>query len=248
MLKTLFFSNYTLPAPLRQGHPLVQHHLRQPALRHFRQLIFGSSIGMFMLFGGLSLPVLYLLLSLVIFIQLAAGTAERVYRAQEVRTWDLIRLTPYSRREVLLSTWAAGIWQLNRTWTIPLYWVLHAFVILGVIVFGLWVGEIPVQQATGVVLGGTLLIAFQPFVEMYFSGMVGLLCASLFDDKLISLAAAGLIVLGYWALWIGGVVLLSAIDLAGFGTAQLVSILLLPLLLPCIVGYVAQRVAERRLA
>jgi len=248
MFKPFLFTTQVLPAPLRQSHPLVQQHLRQPALRHFRHLIFGSSIGLFMLFGGLSLPILYLLLSLVIFVQLATGTAERVYHAQQVRTWDLIRVTPYSRRDVLLSTWAAGIWQLNRTWTIPLYWVLHGLMILGVIVFGVWLGEIPIGQATAVLLGGTLLIAFQPFVEMYFSGMIGLLCASLFDDRVISLAAAGLVVLCYWSLWIGGILLLTAIDLERLGTVQLAGILMLPLLLPFIVGYMAQRVAEARLA
>jgi len=247
MFKQILFTHRALPPPLRQSHPLVQHHLRQPALRHFRHLIFGSSIGLFMLFGGLSLPMLYLLLSLVIFVQLATGTAQRVYRAQEVHTWDLIRVTPYSRRDVLLSTWAAGIWQLNRAWTIPLYWVLHGLVILGVIVFGLWLGEIPISQATAVVLGGTLLIAFQPFVEMYFSGMVGLLCASLFDDRALSLAAAGLLVLAYWSLWLGGILLLTAIDLSRLETAQLVGILTLPLLLPSIMGYAAQRIAEKRL-
>ncbi len=237
-----------LPMWLRQGNPLVQHHLRQPALRYFRNLMFGSSIGLFALFGGLSLPMLYLLLSLVILLQLAAGTAERVYRAQEVHTWDLMRVAPFSRREVLLSTWAAGIWQLNRTWTVPLYWVLHGLVIMGVMVFGLWLGEIPMRQAGLVLLGGTLLIALQPFIAMYFSGMIGLLCASLFGDRIMSLAIAGLVVLFYWAFWIGGILLLAAADLDEIEAVQIVGIISLPLLIPLGAGYIAQRVAEAKLA
>jgi hypothetical protein len=248
MLNQTLSKKMGIPTWLRQGNPLVQHHLRQPALRHFRHLMFGSSIGLFALFGGLSLPMLYLLLSLVILIQLAAGTAERVYRAQEVHTWDLMRVAPFSRREVLLSTWAAGIWQLNRTWTVPLYWVLHGLVILGVMVFGLWLGEIPMRQAGLVLLGGTLLIALQPFIAMYFSGMIGLLCASLFGDKIISLATAGLVVLCYWAFWIGGILLLAASDLDQIEAAQIVGIISLPLLIPLVVGYIAQLVAERKLS
>lgn len=237
-----------IPSWLQQGNPLIQHHLRQPALRHFRHLMFGSSIGLFALFGGLSLPMLYLLLSLVIFIQLATGTAERVYRAQEVHTWDLMRVAPFSRREVLLSTWAAGIWQLNRTWTVPLYWVLHGLVILGVMVFGLWVGEVPMRQAGLVVLGGTLLIALQPFIAMYFSGMIGLMCASLFGDRILSLATAGLVVLLYWSFCIGGLLLLAASDLDQIGAVQIVGIVSLPLLIPLVVGCIAQYVAERKLS
>lgn len=248
MFTQLLSKKAWLPAALRQGHPLVQHHLRQPALRHFRNLMFGSSIGLFALFGGLSLPMLYLLLSLVILMQLAMGTAERIYKAQEVHTWDLMRVAPFSRREVLLSIWAAGVWQLNRTWTVPLYWVLHGLVILGVMIFGLWLGEIPMQQAGLVLLGGTLLIALQPFIEMYFSGMIGLLCASLFGDRILSLAAAGLVVLCYWSLWIGGLVLLALSDLEQIETGQVVGIISLPLLLPLAIGYFAQRVAERKLS
>jgi len=247
MLQHYLFSNNWIPAALRQGHPLVQHHLRQPALRHFRHLIFGSSIGLFVIFGGLSLPMLYLLLSLVILIQLAAGTAGRIHRAQAIHTWDLIRVAPFSRRDVLLSTWAAGVWQLTRTWTIPLYWLLHGFVILAVMVFGLWMGEIQVGQAGIIMFGGTLLIALQPFTQMYFSGMIGLLCASLFSDRQLALVAAGLVVLCYWALSLGGVLLLAAADLEQLGTGQLAGALSLPLLLPLVIGYSAQRVAERKL-
>ncbi len=246
-MNQLFFQKTGLPRWLRQGNPLVQHHLRQPALRYFRNLMFGSSIGLFALFGGLSLPMLYLLLSLVIFIQLAIGTAQRIYHAQEVHTWDLMRVAPFSRREVLLSTWAAGIWQLNRTWTVPLYWVLHALVMLGVMIFGLWMGEIPIEQAGLVLLGGTLLIALQPVIAMYFSGMVGLLCASLFGDRAVSLAVAGLVVLGYWSFCIGGVLLLAAADLDDIEAAQIIGIISLPLLLPLAAGYVAQCIAERKL-
>jgi hypothetical protein len=248
MINQILSKKMGVPMWLRQGNPLVQHHLRQPALRHFRHLMFGSSIGLFALFGGLSLPMLYLLLSLVIFIQLAAGTAERVYRAQEVHTWDLMRVAPFSRREVLLSTWAVGIWQLNRTWTVALYWVLHGLVILGVMIFGLWMGEIPMRQAGLVLLGGTLLIAFQPFFAMYFSGMVGLMCASVFGDRVVSLATAGMVVLFYWAFCIVGLLLLAASDLEKIEPIQILVIVSLPLLTPLVVGYFAQLVAEHKLS
>src|SRR6266496_5537235 len=172
-----------IPFSLRLGHPLVQHHLRQPVHPYFRFLILIGSGILFLLFGSLSLPILYLFLSLLIFIQLAAGTAERVYHTQQLRIWDLIRVAPVARRDILLSIWAAGVWQLNRIWIVSVYWVLHGLVILGVIIFGLWFGEIPPGHALLVIVSGTLLIALQPLVEIYFSGMVGLLCASLIDDR-----------------------------------------------------------------
>ena len=237
-----------IPSPLRLGHPLVQHHLRQPVQPYFRYLILIVSGIMFLLFGGLSLPMLYLFLSLLIFIQLAAGTAERVHRAQEIRTWDLIRVAPFSRRDVLLSTWAAGVWQLNRIWIVSVYWILHGLVILGVIIFGLWFGEIPSNHALLVIVSGTLLIALQPLVEIYFSGMVGLLCASLFDDRTLSLASAGFCALCYWGIWIAGILILSAADLKLLTPTQMGALLSLPLLLPLLVGYGAQRFAEKKLS
>jgi hypothetical protein len=247
MIKTSRLPTW-IPASLRQEHPLVQHHLRQPALRYFRQAIFFGSIGFFLLFGGLSLPMIYFFLSLIILIQLAVGTAERIYRAQEVHTWDLIRVAPFSRRDVLLSSWAAGMWQINRTWTMPVYWVLHGMIILGVIVFGLWTGEIPLSQATLLVVSGTFLIVLRPLAEMYFSGMVGLLCASLINDRVLSLAAAGLAMLFYWSLWIGGVLLLAAADLEQISAPQMLLVVSLPILIPILVGYTAQRVAEAKLS
>jgi hypothetical protein len=237
-----------IPLSLRLGHPLVQHHLRQPVQPYFRFLILIGSGVLFLLFGGLSLPMLYLLLSLLILIQLAAGTAERVYRAQEVHTWDLIRVAPFSRRDILLSMWAAGVWQLNRIWMVSVYWVLHGFVILGVIIFGLWFGEIPSGQALLVIFSGTLFIALQPLVEIYFSGMVGLMCASLFHDRTLSLAVAGFCALCYWSIWIASILLLDAADLKQLSTTQMGALLSLPLLLPLLVGYAAQRYAERKLS
>lgn len=233
---------------LRIEHPLVQHYLRQPVQPYFRYLILIGSGVLFFMFGGLSLPILYLFLSLLIFIQLAAGTAERVYRTQEVHTWDLIRVAPFSRRDVLLSMWAAGVWQLNRIWMVSVYWVLHGLVILGVIIFGLWFGEIPNTHALLVIFSGTLLIALQPLVEIYFSGMVGLLCASLFNDRNLSLALAGFCAICYWAIWVAGILILSAADLKQLSTIQMSAILSLPLLLPLLAGYGAQRFAEKKLS
>jgi hypothetical protein len=247
MQKQLLSTDW-IPSPLRLQHPLVQHHLRQPVQPFFRYLILIGSGLLFLLFGGLSLPLLYLFLALLIFVQLAAGTAERVYRAQEVRTWDLIRVAPFSRREVLLSTWAAGVWQLNRIWIVSVYWVLHGLVILGFIIYGLWFGGIPSSHALLVIFSGTLLIALQPLVEIYFSGMVGLLCASLFGDRTLSLALAGFFVLCYWTIWIVGLLVLNAADLDHLTPTQMAALMSLPLLLPLLAGYGAQRCAEKKLS
>jgi hypothetical protein len=129
-----------------------------------------------------------------------------------------------------------------------LYWVLHGLVILGVMVFGLWLGEIPMRQAGLVLVGGTLLIALQPFIAMYFSGMIGLMCASIFGDRAVSLAIAGLVVLCYWGFWIGGILLLAASDLDQIEAVQIVGFISLPLLIPLAMGYSAQLVAERKLS
>jgi hypothetical protein len=237
-----------IPLSLRMEHPLVQHHLRQPVQPYFRFLVLIGSGILFLMFGGLSLPILYLFLSLLIFIQLAAGTAERVYRAQQVHTWDLIRVAPFPRRDILLSMWAAGVWQLNRIWIVSVYWILHGLVILGVIIFGLWFGEIPSNHAILVIFSGTLLIALQPLVEIYFSGMVGLLCASLIDDRTLSLALAGFCALCYWGIWIVSILILSAADLKQLTSTQMAALLSLPLLLPLLAGYGAQRLAEKKLS
>ena len=95
---------------------------------------------------------------------------------------------------------------------------------------------------------GTLLIALQPLVEIYFSGMVGLLCASLFGDRILSLALAGFFVLCYWAIWIAGILVLSAADLDRLTPTQMAALMSLPLLLPLLVGYGAQRFAEKKLS
>ncbi len=236
---------FTLP---RHDHPLVQHYLRRGALRHFKPLVFGCSVVLLLLLGGLGLPVLYLLLSLLILVQTATGTAERIYHTQEIRTWDLLRATPYSGRDILLSAWAAGVWQLRRTWTMPVYRLLHALVIVGALVFGLWMEEIPAAHWSLALLGATLLIAAQPAIELYFSGMIGLLCASLIADRALSLGAAGLVMIGYWMVWLGGAALLLAADLDRITSSGVAAIFALPLLLPLLVGYAAQRIAERRLS
>lgn len=246
MLNQNFFTaGFVLP---RVDHPLVQHYLRHGALRHFKFLLGGSSLLLLVLLGGLGLPVLYLLLSLLILVQTAAGTAERIYHAQEFRTWDLLRATPYTGRDILISAWAAGVWQLRRTRLMLIYRILHALVIVGALIFGLWMEEIPQSHGSMALLGATLLIAIQPRIELYFSGMIGLLCASAINDRVLSLGAASLLVLSYWGTWLACVALLLAADLTRLSPPTLALILVLPLLLPLGAGFLAQRIAERRLS
>jgi hypothetical protein len=64
----------------------------------------------------------------------------------------------------------------------------------------------------------------------------------------LSLAAAGLVILVYWLAWIGSVLLLLALDLEGVGTTQIILFLSLPLLFPFLGGYIAQRIAEAKLS
>ncbi len=229
------FSPRWLPNWMRRDHPIVQRHLRKPLLGGINQVIFGTTFVLFLLFGGLSLPMMYFLFSLIVLVQLAAGTVGKIHDERERRTWDLIRVAPFSRREVLLSTWAASLWQLNRTWLMPFYRLMQGIIIIGLMVFGLWLGNIPERLSLDVLVGGTLLIALQPFVDMYFGGMAGRTNAQA--------AAIGLVLL-YWGMWIA---LTSALVFADFNhltTLHIVTIIGLCLLLPVTLGYGAFRLAQ----
>jgi hypothetical protein len=242
MVMRLFPSRW-LPFWLRNDHPIVRRHLRKPLLGGLNQMIFGSTFGLFLLFGGLSLPMMYLLFSLIVLVQLASGTAGKIYDERERHTWDLIRAAPFTRREVLLSTWAAGIWQIDRTWLMPFYRLLQAIVVVGLLVFGLWLGDIPGHLYLPLLVSGTLLIVLQPLVDMYFGGMIGLLMANLVQGRAIAQAAAACVTLVYWVSWIALSFVVVFSDLTQLTIAQVFLVVSFPLLLPMILGYVAFRVA-----
>jgi len=243
MLKRLISPEW-LPSWMHRDHPLVQRHLRKPLVAGLNQLVFGTTFGLFLLFGGLSLPMLYLTFSLIVLVQLAAGTAGKIYDEREHSTWDLIRVAPYSRREVLMSTWAAGFWQLHRTWVVPFYRLLQGVVIVGLMVFGLWLGDIPQNLSIALIVGGTLLIALQPFVDMYFGGMVGLLAANLIPGRMSAQVTAASVVLIYWGAWIALVLAIFFSDLHILTLEQIALVVGFPLLLPVLAGYMAFRLAE----
>jgi len=236
---------HTLPATLRLEHPLVRYYLRKSDSQKLKHVIFGSSIGLFLLFGGLSLPMLYLLLSLIILLQLAVGTVSKIHHQQTVGNWDVLRAAPFSQREILLSAWGAGIHQLRQSRTLFFYHALHGLVIIGALVFLLASGELPTQYWPLILLGCTVLIAFRPFVEMYFSGMIGLLCAGLTRDHVLAITTAVIAVLSYWVLGLGGVFLIITADSKISNAPLILTFLAVMFLLPLGVGYAAQRLAER---
>jgi hypothetical protein len=229
---------------MHRDHPIVRRHLRKPLLGGLNQLIFGATFVLFLLFGGLSLPMMYFLFSLIVLVQLAAGTAGKIHDEREHCTWDLIRVTPLAHREVLLSTWAASLWQLNRTWLMPFYRLMQGVIVIGLIVFGLWLGNIPERLSLAVLLGGTLLIALQPFADMYFGGMVGLFTANLVAARSGAQAAAIGLVLLYWGIWIALTSVLVFADFNDLTALHIFAVIALCLLLPMTLGYGAFRLAQ----
>lgn len=235
----------TLPLILRPEHPLVGYYLRNSNSQKLKHVIFGSSIGLFLLFGGLSLPMLYLLLSLIILLQLAAGSVSKIHHQQKAGNWDLIRAAPFSQREILLSIWGAGIQQIRQTRTLMLYQSLHGLVIVGGLVFLLASGEITSEYWPFILFGCTMLIAFRPFTEMYFSSMIGLVCAGLTRDHVLALTTAVVTIMGYWVLVLGGALLIFLGDLETTPAPLIMAFLAATLLIPLGLGYMAQRLAER---
>jgi hypothetical protein len=240
----VFTRRFSLPLYLRRDHPLVALHLRYTAVRSLKTVVFGSSIGLFLAFGGLSLPMLYFLLSLIIVIQLSAGTAYTIRRAQTAGMWDLICTAPFSGRELLLSAWGAGLCQVRQSWMMPIYRLLHGLVIIAAVVTLIWTAELTPTPAFILVIGGTLLIALQPYADMYLSGMAGLLCASAIRDRAWAIMVAGLVTLLYWSGWVGAVLLVIVARPEKITAGQIAFGVSLPLLIPVCLGYLAQRIAE----
>jgi len=229
---------------MRRDHPIVQRNLRKPLMQNINPVIFGTTFVLFLLFGGLGLPLLYLLFSLVVLVQLAAGTVGKIYDERERFTWDLIRVAPFSRRAVLLCTWAAGLWQMNSTWLMPFYRVTQGMVIVGMLVLGLWLGHIPAHLSLAFLVGSTLLITLQPIVDTYFGGMVGLLAANVVRERMGAQLAAMTVVMLYWGTWIALISVLVFSDLNDLTSLHLGAIFGFCLLLPLTLGYGALRLAE----
>ncbi|MBI5666939.1 MAG: hypothetical protein HZC41_02955 [Chloroflexi bacterium] len=236
-----------LPGWMRRSHPLVRHALHRRASGELRYVVFGSAVGLFMLFGGLSLPILYLFLWLAILVQQALVMAGRLHEAQVKQVWPVLRVTPFSARELLLTTWAGSFWQLNQSWVMGLYRLLQGMAVIGLMVFGLWFADFPVEHAALVLVAGLAAIAFQPLAETYLSGMIGLLCAGLLRRQVGALALAVLLVLVYWCACFGIVAWAVFGDTDGLSLAQLLTALILPSLLPLALGYGTLRLAERRI-
>jgi hypothetical protein len=239
--------NHYSPNWIRADHPIVQRYLRQPLLMRFNLLILSVVIGLFLLFGGLSLPMLYFLFSLVVLLQVALGTADKVYSERAGLTWDLVRTAPFTSTEVLLSLWIASIRQLNRTWVMLFYRLLQGILVIGMLVFGLWYVEIPGQSWLLLFICATFVIIAQPFAEMFYSGMVGLLCANLTQDRLNAHTFTVGAVLAYWLSWIALVLFIMMRNLNHLVLAHIIAALLIPLILPLIFGYTAFQFARVRM-
>ncbi len=236
-------SNFSLSKPRRptwskRSHPIVRMYLRKPMLQtRFNYFIVVCAILLFLLFGGFSLPMLYFLFSLVVLLNIALGTGDKIHYGREGYTWDLVRATPFSQREVFLSLWVASVWQIHETWMMFFYRLFQGVVVVGVIIFSLLLADIPIMQWIVVLVFGTLVIAFQPFADMYYSGMVGLLSASLTHDRAAGqgLAIGGVLV--YWLLWFSLTGLIIMLNLNRPNLEQVMLILSIPVLLPLLLGF-----------
>jgi hypothetical protein len=246
-MRHLFFSNQWLPSWTRRDHPIVRWHLHNPALRGMNTIIFGSSVILFLVFGGLSLPMLYFLMSLLILLYLAVGTTRKIQYQQDNANWELILSTPLPRADILLGTWTAGIWQINRTWLMALYRLMQALVVIGVLVFGLWFAEIQIQQWLVMLLMGTLVILVQPYAEMYLGGMIGLWSAHFIRDRMIAQGFSIIAVLFYWLLEITATLALLVYDLQTMTLWRVALALFIPVLMPLLLGFSAFQMAKRRL-
>ena len=197
--------------------------------------------------GGLSLPVLYFVFSLLILIQIATSSANKVYRERRSSRWDLMRIIPMSSRELLLSLWAASLWQISRTWMMVIYRLLHGLMSVGVIIFNLAFAEIPADQTLWILASGTIMIVAQPFAEMYFSGMVGLAGANRLREQSNAHGLVIGIVVVYWLCYVGMIIVLLLMQQMQPTAPQLVGIFLMPILLPLALGCIALRIAEAAL-
>ncbi len=234
-----------LPAWMRRAHPLVRFHLARRQNNRLRYAVFGSAVGLFLFFGSLSLPLLFLFLWLAILVQQTTLAAGRVHETRDRRTWELLLATPMPRPDLLLATWAGNYWQLNRSWVMHIYRLLQGLAVIGVMVYSLWLAEFPVQHAALLLLAGLAAILLQPLVESYFGGMVGLACAGWLGQPVGALGAAILTVLLYWSACVGLIVLLLFANTGGIGLGQALAVLVLPQIVPLALGYAAFRLALR---
>lgn len=247
MIAKLLLLSFGFVPQKGQDHPLAGYYRRQADGRNFKPVIVGSSLGAFLLFGSLSLPFLYLLISLVIAIYLSAGTAWRIHSARSAQVWDLVCVSPLAPRDILLTTWLAGVGQLRQTHLLILYRLLHAFILIGILILSILFGEMSPEQGLIAVIGGTLLMIFQPAVEMYFSGMIGLLCANRIRDRAVSVGIAGLTIISYWIVYVAGVLLVAFSDLKHLQAVTLLVFFTLLLIIPLVIGRAAQHMAEKAL-
>lgn len=238
------FASATFPNWLRRSHPIVRRYLRQTTPLYFQALIFAFTIGAFLLLGGLSLPVLYFMFSLLILIQIATSSASKIHRERSAATWDLMRMAPMSSRELLLSLWAASLWQISRTWMMLIYRLLHGLMTVGVIIFNLVFANVPAEHTLAVLLSGTILIVAQPFAEMYFSGMVGLAGANRLRDQGNAHGLVIGVVVVYWLCYVSMILALLLLQQMRPAAPQLAAIFVLPILLPLLLGWAALRIAE----
>jgi hypothetical protein len=235
---------YFQGGPFSRKHPIIKRYLRQQVLNRFYTLVLLVAVALFLLLGGLSLPVLYCLFSLMILLHITVSTTDKIYAERESYTWELMRVTPLTSRELLLSVWAASVWQLNRTWMMIAYRVSHALIIVGVIVFSLLFADLPTEHWLPVLVSGTLVIVLQPYTEMYFSGMIAIAGASRLRDRGNALGLAVTATTLYWLIYVG--LILGMFVVYGFelSAVQLLLIFFLPMVISMMLGFFAQRLAE----
>lgn len=205
-----------------------------------------TAAGLLALFGGFGLPLLFGLCWLTLLVWQAASLAGRIRRAHTHGMWDLLLAAPFSRRELLLSTWAGSFWELYPGRLVMLYRLLQALAVTAIIVVGALLPAFPLHYGPLVVLAGVVAILAQPAAELYLSGMAGLWCGVALRGHTGALAlAVGAMVL-YWAAVLGGVLLLFT-DPESLGLAHILAALLLPTLAPLALGAGALHAAERAL-
>lgn len=236
--------SYFRSGPFSRTHPIIRRYLRHQILNRFYYLVLLMAVGLFLLLGGLSVPVLYCLFSLIVLLHISVSTTDKIYTERESFTWELMRVTPLTSRELLLSLWAASVWQLNRTWMMIAYRVSHAMIVVGLIVFSLLFADLPTEHWLPVLVSGTLVIVLQPYCEMYFSGMIAIAGASRLQERSSALGLAITATTTYWLIYIGLVLGMFVVYGFELTAPQLLLIFFLPTFVPVILGFFALRLAE----
>ena len=192
----------------KSTHPIVQRYRQQPVLKRFQIMLVALTVVAFLLLGSFSLPVIYCLFWLTVLLFVASSTVDKIYHERQSLTWDLVRMAPFSSRELLLSLWAASLWQLNRTWLMWVYRLLQGLTVVGLLVFAFVFAEIPTDQRFFLLVLGTLLIVLQPYTETYFCGMVALVVANYLRDRGSAQGLTISAVLIYWLTYVVGSLML----------------------------------------